>query len=329
MTGTASYTASRDEGWRDRRGRWRCRDRRAKLPARAWRSGPPRLRGLARMRWLSVCPSGTSRAPAEIQFDTTACRKACMVGATGIGMRRADEADGDGIDDRAAASGDHPVESVARPRLSRAISMKARPCVVVSSWRSREGTKAAASSAISRNRGLILRGCGAMRLRQKHGVAKAGAVAEHRGQPVAQRCGVRDVARLHRPFDAAGIGERADRKGRRQPGHQPVQRRRLIRIHSAARVGGRGLTCGHEHGSDRGGDDRGRNVRRGDGAHYGGDRDHRGGRDDHDRDHARNGHGLRHGHARNVHVHARGLPAHGRDCSRTPPLRDRTALRSR
>ena len=23
------------------------------------------------MRWLSVCPSGTSRAPAEIQFDTT------------------------------------------------------------------------------------------------------------------------------------------------------------------------------------------------------------------------------------------------------------------
>jgi hypothetical protein len=29
--------------------------------------------------------------------------------------------------------------------------MKARPCVVVSSWRSREGTKAAASSAISRN----------------------------------------------------------------------------------------------------------------------------------------------------------------------------------
>src|SRR5665213_307023 len=33
---------------------------------------------------------------------------------------------------------------------ARAISMKARPCVEVSSWRSREGTKAAASSAISR-----------------------------------------------------------------------------------------------------------------------------------------------------------------------------------
>src|SRR6266404_5949088 len=39
---------------------------------------------LARMRWLSVCPSGTRRAPAEIQFDTSACRKACMVGAAGI-----------------------------------------------------------------------------------------------------------------------------------------------------------------------------------------------------------------------------------------------------
>src|SRR3954468_833491 len=36
-------------------------------------------------------------------------------------------------------------------QAARAISAKARPCAEVSSWRSREGTKAAASSAISRN----------------------------------------------------------------------------------------------------------------------------------------------------------------------------------
>ena len=53
------------------------------------------------------------------------------------------------------------------------MSMKARPCVVVSSWRSREGTKAAASSAISRKRGIVPRGCGAMRLRQKHARRKS------------------------------------------------------------------------------------------------------------------------------------------------------------
>ena len=40
--------------------------------------------------------------------------------------------------------------SPSQAQAERAISMKARPCVVVSSWRSREGTKAAASSAISR-----------------------------------------------------------------------------------------------------------------------------------------------------------------------------------
>ena len=36
--------------------------------------------------------------------------------------------------------------------------------------------------------------------------------------------GVRDVAGLDRPFDPARIGERADRIGRRQPRHQPVER---------------------------------------------------------------------------------------------------------
>src|SRR5439155_26557527 len=40
--------------------------------------------------------------------------------------------------------------SPSQAQAERAISMKARPCVEVSSWRSREGTNAAASSAISR-----------------------------------------------------------------------------------------------------------------------------------------------------------------------------------
>src|SRR6185312_4678263 len=38
MTGTASYIASRGAGRRDRRGRWRFRDRRAWLQSRAWPS---------------------------------------------------------------------------------------------------------------------------------------------------------------------------------------------------------------------------------------------------------------------------------------------------
>src|SRR6266404_2425741 len=37
----------------------------------------------ASTRWLSVCPRGISRAPADIQFDVSAWRKACMVGASG------------------------------------------------------------------------------------------------------------------------------------------------------------------------------------------------------------------------------------------------------
>src|SRR5260221_8859546 len=38
----------------------------------------------ASKRWLSVWPKGISRAPADIQFDASACKKACIVGARGI-----------------------------------------------------------------------------------------------------------------------------------------------------------------------------------------------------------------------------------------------------
>src|ERR1700738_1908178 len=40
--------------------------------------------GGARNRWASVCPSGMSLEPAEIQFDASACSNACMADASGI-----------------------------------------------------------------------------------------------------------------------------------------------------------------------------------------------------------------------------------------------------
>ena len=109
-----------------------------------------------------------------------------------------------------------------------------------------------------------------MRMRKKYAVAKPRSVDEHRRKPIAQGCRVNDIAGFHRPFDAAGIGKRAHRKGWRQPGHQPVQRRCLAFLHcimTADRLRrslldcarsrhrapprlGRHLTCGHQ-GDDR------------------------------------------------------------------------------
>src|SRR6266705_1072687 len=104
----------------------------------------------ASTRWLSVCPKGISRAPAEIQFEVSACRKACMVGASGIACAALT---------RPTATGytiAPPHQEIIRSSPSqfhaaRAISMNARPCADVSSWRSRDGTKAAASSAMPAN----------------------------------------------------------------------------------------------------------------------------------------------------------------------------------
>ncbi len=92
----------------------------------------------------------------------------------------------------------------------------------------------------------------AMRLHQEHARRRSPmpSVSIAASQSRSDGC-IGDVAGLHRPFDAAGIGKRADRKGRRQPGHQPVQRRRLLRPSAAARRPA--LICGHEHGCDRGG----------------------------------------------------------------------------
>ena len=54
---------------------------------------------------------------------------------------------------------------------------------------------------------------GAMGMRQKHRIAKSRTQRDRRVEPILERLGIADVARLHGPFDAAGIRERPDRKG--------------------------------------------------------------------------------------------------------------------
>ncbi len=143
-------------------------------------------------------------------------------------MRGADDADRDGINDRAVAGAKSSHRGRRNSTPTARSSMNACPCDEVSSWRSRDGTKAAASSAMSRNAAWSPDAAARCACATKHAVAKSRPVRQHRGQPLSQGCGIDDIAGFHRPFDAAGIGKRADRKRRRQPGHQPVQRRVAI-----------------------------------------------------------------------------------------------------
>ena len=76
-------------------------------------------------------------------------------------------------------------------------------------------------------RRIIVAGRRAIRVNEEHRVAKSAALADHHREPAPERGRIGDVAGLHRPFDAAGIGECADRIRRRQPGHQPVEGGRI------------------------------------------------------------------------------------------------------
>lgn len=60
--------------------------------------------------------------------------------------------------------------------------------------------------------------------RQKHRIVPQAAVAQKRLHPAAQFSGIAHTPVLNRLFQPAGIGKTANRKGRRQPGHQPQQR---------------------------------------------------------------------------------------------------------
>ena len=77
---------------------------------------------------------------------------------------------------------------------------------------------------------LIVRGGDRpVRMNKEHGVAETAAFAEHHRKPLPQRLGILDIAGLDRPLDAAGIGKRANRIGRRQPRHETIQRGASVR----------------------------------------------------------------------------------------------------
>jgi hypothetical protein len=72
---------------------------------------------------------------------------------------------------------------------------------------------------------IVVAGCDrTMGMGEQRRIAEHAALPDHGGEPGAQRLRRSDIAGLDRPFDAARIGERADRIGRRHPGHQPVER---------------------------------------------------------------------------------------------------------
>ena len=130
-------------------------------------------------------------------------------------MRRARDADSDGIDDRSGAIRNGAFERDAAPCRTDDIDEGAplRRGFKMPFTRGREGGGELGEIA---QRGWIISDNGTMRMRHKHRVAEAGAIAQHRREPVAQRRRVRYVvARLHRPFDAARIRKRADWKRRR------------------------------------------------------------------------------------------------------------------
>jgi hypothetical protein len=177
----------------------------------------------ASTRWLSVCPSGMSRTPAEIQFEVVACRKrAASTQAERDALRR--DPDRDRIRSPGPVDVRRSRSSASQGQAERAISTKARPCAVVSRCRSREGTNAVGQF------GNIVQGLPSPpRQRDRHGTAMChrkspapfNSIAS--ASPAAWPC-VGDVTGLDGPFDSAGIGKCTDRKRGRQPCHQPEQR---------------------------------------------------------------------------------------------------------
>ena len=148
MTETASYIASRGACWRDRRGRSRCRDRRARSQRAFAGCDDDRLQ--RRQRALAVgLPQrnepGAGGNPVRGQRVQKRVHRRCQRDPCA-----ADDADRDGIDDRAVAGRDQAIEPVAIPRRPRDLDKGAalRRGFQMALARGREG---AASSATSRN----------------------------------------------------------------------------------------------------------------------------------------------------------------------------------
>ena len=156
------------------------------------------------------------------------------------------------------------------------VMAKARPWAVASRWRSRDGWKAAASSATPASAADVLGGGRAKGVGEEDGVAPAGAMAEDVAEPGFERGGARHRAVLDRPFEAVAVAVGADRKGRRQPGEEALQaaggeRRFRRRVECGAGSGAAGIAgarqargLGFSHGRGCGRDDRAR-AHRGDG----------------------------------------------------------------
>src|SRR5262249_3679321 len=76
-------------------------------------------------------------------------------------------------------------------------------------------------------RRVVVRLRRAMCVREDRGVAEHAALRDDDREPSLERGRIRDVARLDRPLDAAGVGEGADGERRREPGHQAIEGRRV------------------------------------------------------------------------------------------------------
>ena len=146
-------------------------------------------------------------------------------------MRGADKANRDRIDNGSFARCDQPIQRPGIPCGSR--DLDKRPAL-----RRRfemalaRGHKSGSKLSGFRKQRVIASRRGPVRMRQKDRIANSGTIHQHRRQPLPQRRRIGDIAGFYRPFDAAGIGECTDRKGWREPSHQPIERSRLAFRHA-------------------------------------------------------------------------------------------------
>ena len=135
----------------------------------------------------------------------------------------AGDADGDRQRHRSVPDGGKARERRARPRRARRFEEGAalRRGLEEALLRRHERGRKLGDGA---QRRVVGGGDGAVGVHEEHRVAETAAFAEHHREPAPQRLGILDVAGLDRPLDAARIGKGADRIGRRQPGHEAIER---------------------------------------------------------------------------------------------------------